>query len=37
MHPTKNTLEALSSILAYAENNGFDPSTFSQVIGNKNI
>lgn len=37
MHPTKNTLEALSSILAYAENNGFVPTTVSQVIGNLNI
>ncbi|MBQ7798317.1 MAG: polysaccharide deacetylase family protein [Clostridia bacterium] len=33
MHPTKNTLEALSSILAYAENNGFEPTTVSQVVG----
>lgn len=33
MHPTKNTLEALSSILAYAENNGFCATTVSEVIG----
>ncbi len=33
MHPTKNTLEALSSILAYAENNGFKASTVSDVLG----
>ena len=33
MHPTKNTLDALSTILAYAENNGFEPTTVSQVIG----
>lgn len=33
MHPTKNTLEALSSILAYAQNNGFNPTTVSNVIG----
>ena len=32
MHPTQNTLEALSSILAYAENNGFQPTTVSDVI-----
>ena len=37
MHPTKNTLDALSSILAYAENNGFTPTTVSQVIENVNI
>lgn len=34
MHPTKNTLEALGSILAYAQNNGFDVTTVSQTIGN---
>ena len=33
MHPTKNTLDALSSILAYAENNGFEATTVSQVVG----
>lgn len=32
MHPTNHTLDALSSILAYAQNNGFLPSTVSQVI-----
>lgn len=32
MHPTKNTLEALSSILAYAGNNGFEATTVSEVI-----
>lgn len=37
MHPTKNTLEALSSILAYAENNGFEPATVSEVIGGAEI
>ena len=37
MHPTKNTLEALSSILAYAENNGFEPTNVSQVIGEVNV
>ena len=37
MHPTKNTLEALSAILAYAENNGFEPTTVSQVINNVKI
>ncbi|MBQ8522419.1 MAG: polysaccharide deacetylase family protein [Clostridia bacterium] len=37
MHPTKNTLEALSAILAYAENNGFEPSTVSNVIGKTQI
>ena len=33
MHPTKHTLNALSSILAYAENNGFEPTTVSQTLG----
>lgn len=33
MHPTKNTLEALSSILAYAKNNGFQPTTVTDTIG----
>lgn len=33
MHPTKNTLEALSSILAYSENNGFKASTVTEVLG----
>lgn len=33
MHPTKHTLDALSSILAYAENNGFEPTTVSRAIG----
>ncbi|MFQ6723856.1 MAG: polysaccharide deacetylase family protein [Clostridia bacterium] len=37
MHPTKNTLEALSYILAYAENNGFTPTTVSQTLGNVKI
>ena len=37
MHPTKNTLEALSSILAYAENNGFNPTTVSNVLGKSEI
>ena len=37
MHPTKNTLEALSSILAYAENNGFNPTTVSQTLGEMQI
>lgn len=32
MHPTKNTLDALNSILAYAENNGFEATTVSQTI-----
>ena len=32
MHPTKNTVDALSSILAYAKNNGFEATTVSQVI-----
>lgn len=33
MHPTKHTLEALSLILAYAQNNGFEPSIVSSTIG----
>lgn len=37
MHPTKNTLEALSSILAYAENNGFEPTTVTNVIAQTKI
>lgn len=37
MHPTKNTLEALNSILAHAENNGFEPTTVSKVIGESQI
>ena len=32
MHPTKNTLDALNGILAYAENNGFEATTVTQVI-----
>lgn len=32
MHPTKNTLEALGSILAYAQNNGFEATTVSKVV-----
>lgn len=32
MHPTKNTLEALSGILSYAKNNGFNPTTVSNTI-----
>ena len=32
MHPTKNTLEALAQILAYAQNNGYNPTTVSQTI-----
>jgi len=37
MHPTKNTLDALSSILAYSQNNGFTATTVSQVIGKTNV
>ncbi len=37
MHPTKNTLDALSSILAYAENNGFNPTTVSKTLGETEI
>lgn len=33
MHPTKNTLEALSGILSYAQNNGFNATTVSNTIG----
>lgn len=33
MHPTQNTLEALSQILAYAKNNGYNPTTVSKTIG----
>lgn len=33
MHPTKNTLEALPSILAYSKNNGFDATTVSKTLG----
>ena len=32
MHPTKKTVEALSNILAYAVNNGFNPTTVSNCI-----
>ena len=32
MHPTKNTLEALSQILSFAKNNGFNPTTVSKTI-----
>lgn len=32
MHPTKNTLEALNSILSYAQNNGFEATTVSQTL-----
>ncbi len=35
MHPTKHTLNALSDILAYATNNGFNATTVSQTIGLK--
>ena len=34
MHPTANTLDALSNILAYAKNNGFNSTTVSNVINN---
>ncbi len=34
MHPTKHTLDALSDILAYAQNNGFIATTVSKTIGN---
>ena len=34
MHPTRHTLDALSGILAYAQNNGFKATTVSEVIGN---
>ncbi len=37
MHPTKNTLEALGPILAYATNNGFNATTVSKTLGNDNI
>lgn len=37
MHPTKNTLEALSYILAYAENNGFIPTTVSDTLNKSQI
>ena len=33
MHPTKNTLEALSGILAYASNNGFEATMVSKTLG----
>lgn len=33
MHPTKNTLEALSLILAYSQNNGFRATTVSDTLG----
>ena len=33
MHPTKNTLDALSQILAYAQNNGFIATTVTDVLG----
>ena len=33
MHPTKNTLEALPLILAYSQNNGFEATTVSKVLG----
>ena len=32
MHPTKKTVEAMTNILAYAVNNGFNPTTVSQCI-----
>ena len=32
MHPTDNTVEALKDILAYAINNGFNPTTVSQCL-----
>ena len=33
MHPTKNTLEALSNILSYCKNNGFNATTVSKTVG----
>ncbi len=32
MHPTENTLKALANILAYAINNGYNPTTVSNTI-----
>ncbi len=32
MHPTKKTVEALTDILAFAVNNGFNPTTVSETI-----
>lgn len=32
MHPTKKTVEAMTDILAYAINNGFNPTTVSECI-----
>jgi len=34
MHPTEKTLEALSNILSYAQNNGFNATTVSNTIQN---
>ncbi len=33
MHPTQNTLDALSQILAYAQNNGFQATTVTDALG----
>lgn len=32
MHPTQNTLEALSDVLSYAKNNGFNATTVSNTL-----
>ena len=32
MHPTKKTVDALAGILAYAVNNGFNPTTVSNCL-----
>ena len=32
MHPTKSTVEAMTNILSYAVNNGFNPTTVSNCI-----
>lgn len=32
MHPTKNTMEALSEILSYAKNNGFNATTVTKTL-----
>lgn len=32
MHPTEKTLEALSQILSYCQNNGFNPTTVSETL-----
>ena len=33
MHPTKHTLEALSDILSFTKNNGFNATTVSETLG----